>query len=526
MSVIIFALFTVTAVADALPYPMITLREAPFGYTPVTNAEEFRSMTTDGHYILLSDIDLSGETTVPLGNDDAPFTGTFDGNGHKLSGALISGNYKYSALFGKLENATIKNLIVENITVQHNADESEELPDELYAAGIAAFAKGSVIRNCSVSGTISANAASFAYAGGIAAYIDDTDMKDLANYASVGANSKSFAYSAGICAYLRNGCRVESVLNSGSLSGLSEGVYIGGIAAYAKNDNIKTTVINAKNTADITAEVEEERAAYTVAGILAAGPCNAERVYNSGNIKIRSTLGVTVGGILGNSSHSSVSRAVNCGNVSVVAGADANAGGIYAVSIYSEVTDAINSGDVYASGKSSGYAGGISSQSRSRSSYVNVINLGNISGDGNVGSISGKSCDFGSRFNDTFANVYAKASAISAIGSGSFSDACTILSDSELADPSKLKGLDFESTWTFNSDGIPTLTIVKTVSKPEPILGDADGDGDISLADFTRMCRSIAGWNDTEIIEANCDFNGDGVFDTVDTLLLMRMLIK
>ena len=54
--------------------------------------------------------DISGVTTM-VGTGDYPFAGTFDGDGHKLTVNISSSGA--AALFGKVGNATIKNLHVE-----------------------------------------------------------------------------------------------------------------------------------------------------------------------------------------------------------------------------------------------------------------------------------------------------------------------------------------------------------------------------------------------------------------------------
>ncbi|WP_417122926.1 hypothetical protein, partial [Paraeggerthella sp.] len=65
--------------------------------------------------VLQNDIDLGGNEWIPIGGDVA-FTGTFDGNGHTITGLTASSNAladdptRGVALFGYAENATIKNL--------------------------------------------------------------------------------------------------------------------------------------------------------------------------------------------------------------------------------------------------------------------------------------------------------------------------------------------------------------------------------------------------------------------------------
>ncbi|MBP3431942.1 MAG: InlB B-repeat-containing protein [Clostridia bacterium] len=68
------------------------------------------------YFSLLSDICLLGKTWQPIGYANA-FTGIFDGNGHTISGIVCSlqEQYAYHGLFGKTNNAVIKNLLLEDV---------------------------------------------------------------------------------------------------------------------------------------------------------------------------------------------------------------------------------------------------------------------------------------------------------------------------------------------------------------------------------------------------------------------------
>jgi hypothetical protein len=80
-----------------------------------------------GNYILTADIDLSVyEKWTPIGYSSGEsningvttqFTGTFDGNGHKISNMYCltdSGKYRFAGLFGSLKDATVKNLVLKD----------------------------------------------------------------------------------------------------------------------------------------------------------------------------------------------------------------------------------------------------------------------------------------------------------------------------------------------------------------------------------------------------------------------------
>ena len=69
--------------------------------------------------ILNTDIDLAGAEWTPIGSTTNPFTGTFDGNGHKVSNFQVTTQEGYAGLFG-YARATFKNLTIENVKLVAN----------------------------------------------------------------------------------------------------------------------------------------------------------------------------------------------------------------------------------------------------------------------------------------------------------------------------------------------------------------------------------------------------------------------
>ncbi len=108
----------------------------------ITNIDDLKniSLNTDinGHYKLMNDIDLAGEEWNPIGNnpnsvsDQGSFNGTFDGNGHTISGLKIYYEEEseerigtYLGLFSRIgSNGVVKNLTVSGeLTVLDTDDE-------------------------------------------------------------------------------------------------------------------------------------------------------------------------------------------------------------------------------------------------------------------------------------------------------------------------------------------------------------------------------------------------------------------
>ena len=100
-----------------------------------------------GHYQLANDIDLSDFGAFePIGNEQNPFSGIFDGAGHTISGLNIYGVSDHAGLFGQVTNGIIKNLILREPNIQTSHD--------LYkgtAALVGSLQRG-LIDNCAVLG--------------------------------------------------------------------------------------------------------------------------------------------------------------------------------------------------------------------------------------------------------------------------------------------------------------------------------------------------------------------------------------
>lgn len=104
----------------------------------------FIKLGADITFSYKTDWDVSGgndNNCTPIGSKDGPFKGTFDGDGHTISGIRIADNdLGYYGLFGNLgSSATVRNLIVRDATVM-----------ALERCGVIAGYNGGTISNCLV----------------------------------------------------------------------------------------------------------------------------------------------------------------------------------------------------------------------------------------------------------------------------------------------------------------------------------------------------------------------------------------
>ena len=119
----------------------------------ISNSQDLCTMgvlTSDyaKYFILTKDIDLNGQSyfQAVIAWGDIAFTGTFDGNGHKITNFTILAGGRLG-LFGTIgSGGEVKNLGIENITIRHSRGS--------HGGGLAGFNQGS-IRNCYTQGIVS-----------------------------------------------------------------------------------------------------------------------------------------------------------------------------------------------------------------------------------------------------------------------------------------------------------------------------------------------------------------------------------
>ncbi|MDD6071177.1 MAG: leucine-rich repeat protein [Clostridiales bacterium] len=130
------------------------------GYTPISSIEELKAIPSESsyNYYLTEDLDFSGYSDS---FSITSFGGTFDGAGHTIKG------YKNStALFSKAQNATIRNLAMQDAVIDGNGNDM---------AAIVCTGNGCTISNCHTLGGTVKNTTN---AGGVFTSLIDDYMRD------------------------------------------------------------------------------------------------------------------------------------------------------------------------------------------------------------------------------------------------------------------------------------------------------------------------------------------------------------
>ena len=199
--------------------------------------------------VLIADIDLKNEEWTPIGigngtenngaTIDFPYSGTFDGNGHTISGLNVNYRNKNGGLFCYVMNATIKNLTVAG-SVTHSSG------DGVAYGGIVGCADSSTIENCTNRCTVTGNW----YAGGIVGWSTDSDIIGCANFGNISSPS----FSGGICGKIggqNDAAGIDATIRDCYNVGMVSGNYAGGITGQSDSEHIDILIANCYNVGSL-----------------------------------------------------------------------------------------------------------------------------------------------------------------------------------------------------------------------------------------------------------------------------------
>ena len=328
---------------------------------PITNASA--KLTEDiviQEGVLKADGSLNtAETFVkwtPIGvSIDNPYTGTFDGQNHTISGMYINSDAEYIGLFGYIgSGAEVKNVGIEDSYVNGTG----EYP---HVGGVSGGCNGR-IENCYNKGTVSG---SFSVGG-----ISGSSSGSITNCYNTGAVSSSGLFAGGICGQNMNTGKIDRCYNTGAVTGTCTG----GVCGRNMNNG---KIENCYNTGTVSGTT-------TGGSNYAGGVCGynmdtgkIENCYNTGIVS-GTTTGTTTGGVCGYNS----GTVENCYNTGAVSGE--YAGGVCGWNMNNgKIENCHNTGTV----SNAAYAGGVCAANGG--TIKNCYNTGNVSGNVLSGGVCG-----------------------------------------------------------------------------------------------------------------------------------------
>ena len=290
-------------------------------YQEIASEEALLALTRDsegwdGNYKLTADLDLTGMPFSPIGSEETPFTGIFDGNGFTISGLTLAmdADSQNVGFFGVLCGAVVKNVSLACADVTGGSRVGVLCG---YAKVDAGKEKGNLIAHCHADGSLTAIGT---------VYIRQTDAGGLVGY-NGGDSDQTTGKSA---VSVIDGCTADVAVQAVSDPDPSEFGHIGGLVGYHKG------------------VVKDSTASGTVAGGNTTGGfvgANDGGIYAC-NAKGQVSGSVTVGGFVGSSATGS------------------------------EIEDCTASGDVKAAGQYGSYYGGFAGSASGK--FQNCVSAGTL----------------------------------------------------------------------------------------------------------------------------------------------------
>ena len=233
---------------------------AEMGGTTYTNLHQaLEEAKNSGTVKLLRDVELT-DTWTPVGDSTTPFKGTFDGDGHKITGLKITSG-SYIGLFGYVgEGATIKNVNLVGANV---------FGVKRVGALIGQIKGNATVSNCTVDSTSHVTGSDSNTGGLIGEAAGDgitVKLETLINYATVtNTESEGPSRAAGIIAQVTSGANVTitKCVNNGAIT--TNNGYAGGIVA-AKQGDSKVSFENCSNAGTLTGNYKGSLIAWLVGG--------------------------------------------------------------------------------------------------------------------------------------------------------------------------------------------------------------------------------------------------------------------
>lgn len=322
-------------------------------------------------FVLGADIDLSeyssGNGWTPIGEWDHRFSGTFDGNGYKISNLYIDAPLGYRGLFGCIQNATIKNIGINS---------GEIRCANINSGGLIGAAWNSTIRNCYTTidlnnvGVLDANGWLGVDGGLIGRVMTSTNI----DYCYTTGDIKSNGHQVG---GLVGSFTEGTITNCFATGNIIAKDSAGGLIGLVTNG----TITNCFATGNV-------RGNNTVGGFIGSNEANITNCHSSGNVFSQgNSNSQKVGGFTGTSNKNIVKNCYSTGNVYSDGSFVGGFVGVTQTTSNTTITNCIASGNVEAKGLRVG--GFIGQTEATLTTVENCSARGNVKGSSYVGGFVG-----------------------------------------------------------------------------------------------------------------------------------------
>ena len=316
----------------------------------ISSVEDLKKIGTDaypmdGSYVLTANINLGASAKKPW-TSIGKFTGTFDGDGHTISGLYLNagnlgptdqglGLFTMVGEGGTVENLTVKGkidgtnagVVVGGIAGKNNGGTISNCTSivditgsvDSPVGGIVGSSESGTIENCRNTGSINVTCSSSEIGiGGIVGQTSNGTVKTCENTGKVTVDHCTGT--GGIVGYAVGGSKVSNCRNSGSIDGNESKT--GGIVGENYG-----AVLKCYNTGDVRSDGTAGGIAGRNVSENSGSGSTVENCYNIGDVSGSGD----VGGVVGHNNNSNVytSTVKNCYNTgAVISGNSSNVGGV------------------------------------------------------------------------------------------------------------------------------------------------------------------------------------------------------
>ncbi len=503
-------------------------------------------------FILTADINMTGQvfTTAILAADTnsdngfqgPAFTGTFDGNGHKITHFTInSSSNDFLGLFGCVESGVVKNLGLENFAVT----------GYINVGGLVGYNNHSNISNCYSTGAVTGGENSNSL-GGLVGYSDigfSGGVSNITNCHSTGAITGGNS-SGGLVGSNRY-TNISDCYSTSVVTGGYDSYCLSGLVGYSYYGSIS----NCYSTGNVTAG----DISYCLGGLVGACPYTViSNCHSTGNIEGGNTLGGLVGsnsggiincystghvigwyycgGLVGDNDDGDIDNSYSIGDIT---GGDDSyyIGGLVGYSHYNSSIRCCFSTGAVVGGKSSEEFGGLVGYNRGNirncfstgnvicgdyshwlgglvgwnqdsdgmgGSIINCYSIGDVNGGYYYGGLAG-----GNAGDGTISSCYFIVTSGPDNGNG------TPLTNAQMKQQNNFVGWDFVGETANGTDDIWEINIGTDYPKlawqqQQSLAGDFDGSGDVDFYDFSVFA------NQWLLEKLSFDTNNDGIVNFLD----------
>ena len=213
------------------PYLLETATQFKYLADAVATDAKYRS----AYYEQTADFDLSGETLQPVGTEGAPFSGHYNGGGHKIQNMSVSSTGDNAGMFGYMEGGSVSDINFESASVAGGGK---------YVGTVVGYLMGGTVKGIRVDAESKVTSAARG-AGLIAGYVRSGIIRECATHGFATAGTDCVG---GISGYLNPGedghdvlvinCTFEPVYKDGHLYGAcleesNASAFMGGITGSA-----------------------------------------------------------------------------------------------------------------------------------------------------------------------------------------------------------------------------------------------------------------------------------------------------